>query len=324
MKERRIKRAGIDIGGFLTKVATGGNVTSFLSAVGERFSGFGLGDVDGIQFENPACVVGENAVKFSRFAQHLQARDSYKKEYYNRLFLAGLSEVTSASGDLLIVAGHPAKFWKSDCEDLKAVLSGVHSFQRVGRRNQTVNVSVKVTAQGMGALFALLMSKAGTITDERRALSRWGIIEIGSRTVNAIHVNGLQTVDHETDTFMLGGWDMVAMLRDALTDKYKRLSPDDFEVEKYLRAGWMMYDGKRVDISGEVNDAARMLAAQILGLVSNKWKSPGAMEEILITGGCSLVVGTEIAKSFAQAQIDKDPINSNVIGYERFAQRFEE
>lgn len=316
-------KAGIDIGGYETKICSKGRTQSFLSAVGDRFNGFGLGDVFGIHLEEPSCVVGEAAIKFSRFVQHLQARDSYKSDYYKKLFIAALSEITSASGDLVAVVGLPAKFWKSDSADLKSVLSGEHHFQRLGRRAQNIKVSATVTAQGMGALFNILMDRNGDIRDEKKALSRWGIIEVGSRTVNAIHVDGLQTVDHETDTFMIGGWDLVAILKDMLTDKYKHLNPDDFQIERFLRDGFMMYDGQKVDIQGEVRDASRMLSNQILGMVFNKWKSPGSFEEVLITGGCSLIMGNYIAKEFLQAFIDKSPVFSNVQGYEKFAQRIE-
>lgn len=324
MEKRRVKRAGIDIGGFLTKVATGGNVTSFLSAVGERFSGFGLGDVDGIQFENPACVVGENAVKFSRFAQHQQERDWYKGELHQRLFYAALSEVTSASCDLFIVSGTPAKYWTSDGESFKQVLTGSHTFQRVSRRTQTVNVSARVLAQGVGALFNVLMDKNGTIRNEKLACSHLGVIEVGSRTTNIIHMNELQMVDHETDTYQIGGWDMVNVLRDALTNRYSRIAPDDFQVEKYMREGAMMYEGKRVDITPEINHASALIASQILASVNNKWKSAGSMELILITGGSSHQIGKALSTHFPQSQIDSDPVNANAKGYDKYAQRFEE
>lgn len=325
MEKRRIKKAGIDIGGFMTKVSTsGGNVTAFLSAVGERFQGFGLGDVDGIQFESPACVVGESAVKFSRFATHQQERDWYKKELHQRLFLAALSEVTSASCDLFVVSGTPAKFWNADKEEFKNVLTGSHTFQRVGRRTQTINVTAKVTAQGVGALFNLLMDKSGVIKNERLACSHIGIIEIGSRTTNIIHLNELQMVDHETDTYQIGGWDMVNVLRDALTNQYSRISPDDFAVEKYLRDGSMMYDGKRIDIYPEINHASQVVASQILAMANNKWKSAGSMELILITGGSSQKIGTLLSMAFPQSQLDSEPINGNAKGYDKYAQIFAE
>lgn len=318
------KKVGIDIGGYMTKIAWTGNTAAFLSAVGERFSGVGLGEIDGIQFENPSCVVGEDAIKYSRFSQHLQARDWYLKEAYRYLYYAALSELTKVSCDLFVVSGHPAKHWKTDSEELKGVLNGEHTFQRVGRRVQTVNVISRITAQGLGALFNVIMDKNGMIHDEAFALSHLGIIEVGSRTTNLIHMNNLQTVDHETDTFALGGWDMVAVLKDALTDKYKKIAPDDFEVEKYLRAGWMMYDGKRVSIQREIDGAARAVASQVLSFVSNKWKSPGQMEMILLTGGSSKQIGKTLAASFAQSKLDDDPIFGNAKGYAKFAQRFED
>ena len=55
------KRVGIDIGYFQTKVVTPQVERAFLSVVGDRFSGFGLSDVDGIQFDDPAFVAGESA-----------------------------------------------------------------------------------------------------------------------------------------------------------------------------------------------------------------------------------------------------------------------
>ena len=320
-----MKKAGLDIGGYMTKAAWNGNTTTFLSAVGERFSGVGLGEVDGIQFESPSCVVGEDAIKYSRFSQHLQARDWYLSDQYRCLYYAALSELTKQSGEVFLVSGHPAKHWKADKDELKSVLSGDHTFQRVGRKPQTVTVTAKITAQGLGSLFNFIMDKNGMIHNESLAFAHLGVIEIGSRTTNLIHLNNLQTVDYETDTFALGGWDMVAVLKDTLTDKYKRISPDDFEVEKYLRAGWMMYDGRRVSIQREIDDAARAVASQVLSFISNKWKSPGAMELILVTGGSSKQtgIGKALSGQFSQSKLDDDPILSNAKGYLKLAQREE-
>ena len=113
-------------------------------------------------------------------------------------------------------------------------------------------------------------------------------------------------------------------LKGLLTDKYRHLDLRDFEVEKILREKSMVYDGKRVSVQAEADAAIQSVALQVQAFASQKWRSPGQMEMILITGGASKLAGVAIAKAYPQAVIDTDPIFSNARGYRKYAQRLSE
>ena len=324
---KQIKRAGVDIGYCRVKGVTGNRESdrfSFLSVVGELFSSFGLSDADGLQFETPPVIVGETAAKFSGFDVRMENRDWYFSEPYKHLLYAALSQVTGVSADVLLVTGLPAKFWKSDCQDVEKVLTGEHTFKRRGKKTQTVNVKSKITMQGFGALFNRLMNDRGEITlDERTALAPMGVIDAGSKTTNLLSILELTSKPEESDSFQRGGWDIVASLKELLIDRYRDLDLSDFEAETILREKSMVYHGRRLNLTDEVNAAIQKFTAQILGFVSQKWKNVGKMEMILLTGGCTFLIGDAMRKAYPQLVVDADPIYSNAIGYYKYSQRLE-
>lgn len=315
--------AGIDIGYRGTKAVSHDKTAVFLSVVGKRSEGFGLNAVDGIQFDDPEIAVGEIAAKYSQFDRRVMDREWYFSDVHEYLRFAAISELTDGCCEMNLVAGLPAKYWEKDREEVKKIFSREHTFKRAGRKQQTVKVSARIVPQGVGALFNYILDAKGHVRKDREALAEGhiGVIDPGGNTTNIIHVNGLVTERHETDTFPVGGWDIVATLKSYLTDKFRDLYLRDYEVEALLKKDVMMYQGKKVDISEEVREAKSATALQILALASQKWKSPGSMDMIFITGGTSEVLGDLLVDAFPQGQLDADPIFGNARGYLKYASR---
>ena len=321
-----MKKAGLDIGYCRTKGVTGtkdADRFSFLSVASDTVETFGLSDVDGIQFDEPRCMVGESAAKFGGFVVRFESRDWYFSESYRQIYYAGLSSITGTSGDISLVTGLPIKFWKADGEAVKRVLSGEHKFKRKDRRNQTVNVSAVMTVQGFGALFNLFMNREGVISDERRAFAPMGIIDAGSKTTNLISVNDLTAVLDESDSFQRGGWDLIAALRDKLVSRFRDLDLTDFEVEAALINQRIIYRGQAVSLQDEIDDLVSAYCTQIKSFISQKWRSVGKMELILLTGGGAHLLSNALKREFPQLVIDKDPIFSNAMGYFKYSQLLE-
>lgn len=321
-----MKKAGLDIGYCRTKGVIGMKESdrfSFLSVASDTVETFGLSDVDGIQFDEPRCMVGESAAKFGGFVVRFESRDWYFSESYHQIYYAGLSSITGTSGDVSLVTGLPIKFWKADGEAVKRVLSGEHHFKRKDRRNQTVNVYATMTVQGFGALFNLFMNREGVIADEHRAFAPMGIIDAGSKTTNLISVNDLTAVLDESDSFQRGGWDLIAALRDRLVSRFRDLDLTDFEVEAALIKGRIMYRGQTVSLQDEIDDLVSAYCTQIKSFISQKWRSVGKMELILLTGGGAYLLCNVLKKELPQLVIDSDPIYSNAAGYYKYSQLLE-
>lgn len=321
-----MKKIGIDIGYCRTKGVSGAKVAdrfSFLSVVSDSVETFGLSEIDGLQFDNPAGMVGEAAAKFGGFVARYENRDWYFSDAYRRIYLAALSQATASSCDILIVSGLPFKFWFSDASALKNILAGTHTFKRRDRKTQTVNVRAVVTVQGFGAVFNHFMSWNGVISDERRAFAPIGVIDAGSKTTNLLSINDLTAIPDECESVQRGGWDLVTALRDRLVARYRDLDLSDYETERAMIDRSLRYKGEIVSLKTDVDEILAAYVTQIKAVISQRWRGAGKMEFVLLTGGGAYLLASALKKEFPHLLVDSDPIYSNAVGYYKYSQACE-
>jgi hypothetical protein len=126
---------GLDLGYSAVKLVADGRRRTFPSVVGTPEVGrFSLDQQENhIVLTRPERVlVGEGAMTQSRFVNRREDRAWIESAEYYHLFLAALTELTTATvADLLLVTGLPVAFF-SDKETLHDRLVGVHKVAREG------------------------------------------------------------------------------------------------------------------------------------------------------------------------------------------------
>ena len=131
---------GIDLGYSAVKMVADQRRKTFPSVVGTPDLGrFSLGEQnDNIILTTPAHVlVGEGAMSQSRFVNRREDRAWIESAEYYHLFLAALTELTTATVvELLLVTGLPVAFY-NDKATLRERLMGIHKVAREGRHAQT-------------------------------------------------------------------------------------------------------------------------------------------------------------------------------------------
>ena len=247
-----------------------------------------------------------------------------KQSEYYYLFLAGTSEVVhEPDAELDIVVGLPVAYYKdTDKAIVTKRLEGTHTIKRRNRERQTFHVTrVRVVPQPIGTLMDACLDNQGNIADEQLAMSHVGIIDIGGKTTNLLHAFKLKDVPGEVTSIQTGGWKAIEHLRGILESRYKNMELRDYEIADILKTRTFVHDGQDVDFEQEVKDACNLLFPDIQKAISRKWKSPGKMREIILTGGGSLLVGDAFNAAFPQLVKAANPITSNVRGYCKLAQR---
>ncbi|HUM37871.1 MAG TPA: ParM/StbA family protein, partial [Anaerolineae bacterium] len=269
-------------------------------------------------------LIGAEAVAQSRFLARREDRRWIESAEYYALFLAALTELTSATvADVSLVTGLPVAFY-DDRERLAGRLAGEHKVQREGRRSQLLRVTqVRVIPQPFGSLLALVLDERGGIADVRLAKSAVGVIDVGGKTCNLLSVNRLAEIGKETASVNVGGWDLVRAVREWLSRKYPGLDDlRDHVLAEAIQARELHFYGEPVaDFPALVDALAGDLAGQVIAEASHLWNGGATLDAVLVTGGGALLLGDAIRKHWRHARLVPDPVNANAVGYWKFARR---
>ncbi len=317
-------QAGFDMGYSATKAVSGERRVTFPSAVGTPDKArFSLNGDTSIILVSPDHVqVGDEAVKQSRFLHRREDRKwTGGSEWYN-LFLAALTELTTATrAELRIVTGLPVAFF-DDKVKVRDRLLGVHRVQREGRRAQLFTVAdCRVIPQPFGALLAATLNDRGRITDKDLATGAVGIIDVGGKTTNLLSVNRLAEIGRETASVNVGAWEAVRGLRQWLDAECPDLELRDHQIIDAIIARLVKYYGEPVDLAGAVDAILEPLAAQVVAEATQLWNGGAQLDAILVSGGGALLLGPYVKRHFRHARIMQEPVFANALGFYRFAQR---
>lgn len=316
---------GADFGYFKTKVISNAIRAHFASLTGSvQKSRFGLNDDNTIILDKPARIqVGKGAVEQSRFTTRREDRRWIESDTYYHLFLAALTECTSATwADIRLVTGLPVAYY-DDRDELKDRLMGSHTVQREGRRAQTLKVThCNVIPQPFGSLLNDVLDDNGRITDTDLATGRVGVIDVGSKTTNLLSVRSLREVNEQSTSVSVGGWDLVRAVRDWLSARCPDLNLRDHEINEAIIEREVTYYGEPVSLHEIVNEELMHLSHEIIGTATQLWNGGANLHAILITGGGAIPLSDLIERRFPHARVvSGDPYFANAIGYWKFAQR---
>lgn len=316
---------GLDLGYSAVKLVAEGRRKSFPSVVGTPEMGrFSLdGQENHIVLSVPDRVlVGEGAMTQSRFVNRREDRAWIESAEYYNLFLAALTELTTATVvDLVLVTGLPVAFY-SDKAALRERLVGVHKVTREGRHAQTFKVSdCRVIPQPFGALLATALDERGRIAEPGLATGSVGVIDVGGKTTNLLSVKRLAEIGRETESVSVGAWDIVRAVRAFLADRCPNLELRDHQVVEAIVARQVRYYGQPVDLKPVVDAALEPMANQVIAQATQLWNGGAGLDAILVAGGGALLLGPFLKAHFRHARVVTDPVFANSEGYWKLAQR---
>lgn len=317
---------GYDGGYNAVKAVTEARRVSFPSVTGTperaRFSLNGHVEDIVLTIGRDTWLIGESAISQSRFVQRREDRAWIQSPEYYRLFMAALTELTTASWvELVIVTGLPVSFF-SDKDTLVNRLIGEHRCQREGRAGQMFKVvDVRVIPQPFGALLAEALDNRGQIANQDLAGGRVGVIDAGGKTTNLLSVNHLAEIGKETASVNVGAWDLVRRVREYLADHCPELDLRDHQIVEAIKARQVKYFGEKVDLGHVVDEALEPMAAQVISQAGQLWNGGAGLDAILIAGGGAHLLGPRLQRQYRHARIVESPVYSNAIGYWKLSQR---
>lgn len=266
-------------------------------------------------------MVGEAAVRQSRFLSRKEDRGWITSSEYHYLMCAGFSEMSTASRvDLDIVTGLPVAFYERDKDQLRSVFLGEHRFVREGRPTQVFRVrSCRVIPQPFGTVFSKAIDEKGVLQNNQYSTGAVGIIDVGGKTTNLLSVKRLEEISDDTASENQGAWDAVRAFRAFAETQYPGLEDlKDHQVIQAIISKKQNYYNEILDLTEPVDAILRPMAEAIISKASGLWNGGALLSAILIAGGGALLLGHYIKQQFPHSIIIEDPVYANARGYYRF------
>ena len=182
----------IDLGYSDTKIWGNKGGISFPSLVGTpdtaRFSLNKNNDIRLSVDELPSRLIGDGALRQSRFTSRKEDQGWIKTSEYRYLMATAFTEITTASNvNLSVITGLPVKFYEKDRQSLQDIFLGTYRVERVGRKAQNITVTkCHVIPQPFGAIFSQALTFNGKSLEKDLMTGRVGIVDIGGKTTNLL------------------------------------------------------------------------------------------------------------------------------------------
>lgn len=316
---------GIDGGYSAFKAIIDGKTAYLPSAVGDvnesRFSLNGHEDIIIDVASKGKKMVGDVAIRQSRFLSRKEDRDWITKDAYLYLMGATFSRLTAASRvDLQVVTGLPIAFYTRDKAKLQKRFLGEHRVQLTGRTTQVFRVQeCRVIPQPFGTVFTKAIDEKGHIQNNRFATGHVGIIDIGGKTTNLLSVDRLEEISSDTASINQGAWDIVRAYKTFIESEYPAVGKlKDHQIIETITTGKQNHFNDMLDVSLPVEEILKPMAEAIISEAGNLWGSGALLNSILVTGGGALLLGDYITRHFRHAVVVDDPVYANARGYYRF------
>jgi hypothetical protein len=256
----------------------------------------------------------------TRADQERYWRNNYSLE---ALMVGSASCVQEPIYALHVVTGLPIHLYSPEnAQQVQAALSGTHTFKLNGVDRSMVVLSVKVVAEGAGALIAYGSNEAGEVE---------GVIDIGGETTDLYAARGQRPLRALCDGKSLGVAAAADLFSQKFRETYKRpLSLDTcYQLlrQHVARAGYTeVRDSERriiqaFDLADMIEDALMTTGQEIATFVAQRWKDQlYDMKRVLIVGGGAHYFKNSILQRISYAKSVPRPEMANATGYANLAE----
>ncbi len=274
-------------------------------------------EVDGRDF-----FVGEQAILQSgSVAQTLDVTRTGSVEQ-KTLFYAVASDLVKTTTDrLVVVTGLPvADYDDRNRAALREMLAGEHTVTRRGKHTRRFVVEhVYIIPQAVGALYALILNRAGVLVDGDLAQGRVGVVDVGTLTTNFALMERLQYIETGSGSITQG---MGGVIQKVAKDLKRRHGIDWGQrlqrVDQAIRARAVEVYGDRVNIAALVDPHVDTLADALVSNARTLWGSGADLTAVVLTGGGAHEVAPAFRKVYPHVRTAwGDPQFTNVTGYLR-------
>ena len=277
MQEKNFQVIGVDCGRNGVKAVSGFRRVFIPAVVGEwrrrKISDGGEWEID---INGEKYFVGSLAQTESRHKREMVTKSKIHPET-KILTLAAIALLAVPGNEIRLISGVPIE-QHTDEEKYAYIrlLDGRHIVTVNGIRKEfTLDAQfIGITFEGAGAYYS--ESLVGNKT-----MGRCRVIDIGSRTINALTLLSSKFSDLDSTTLNYGCIDLIG--------------GDDEQAEQFAR--------------------------RIFADLSKRWMDYSTSDSVLLTGGGALLLEDQLKKHYRQARVISDPVFANALGYFRMGEK---
>lgn len=265
----------VDCGRNSVKAFDGRSLLSIPSCVGEwRQRRISEGGDYEVEIDGQRFFVGELAEFESRFKREMVSRSKIHEET-RVLTLTAIALLADTSKPIRLITGLPvAQYTQEVKANYTNLLAGTYMVTVNGQK-RFINLShdnISPTIEGAGAYWSEVLSG-------KEIKGKCRIIDMGSRTINALTINSKRFSDVDSHTLDYGCLEL-----------------------------------QNVENADE--EAAEQLARRIYGDLLRRWLDMKD-EPVLLSGGGALLLEPWLRQNFKNSRLINDPVFANAIGYYR-------
>ncbi len=328
---------GIDIGFGFTKVTDGKRFEVFKSIYGEaidfQFKESFLhqkAEQDEhiqIDLDDTSYFVGELAERQSSNRQFTLDQTQFVATSTKILALAAISRMMQTNqASFKVVVGLPIGHYRQYKSELEAMLRQSHKLgvtNAKGERKEVVIAiaEVSVIPQPIGSVMDRLLNDVGKAADQRFAIEKIGVIDIGFRTSDYTISDKARYSERGSLTTQNGISKAFEIIASKLKDSCG-VNVELYRLFDAVESGSIKIRGKGFDLRKITQVAFQQLAANIAADANRIWNDDWDMDAIMITGGGGSVLATYLQPLLEGVIIpieqDLDYRLHNVRGYHKY------
>lgn len=295
---------GIDIGFGYTKVTDGKNYKVFKSIYGEAvdfqfqeslLSGSDSAEHLHIDVGGEGYFIGELAERQSSNRQFTLEQNQFVSSATKILSLAALSGfMKERQQTVRVVLGLPIGHYRQYKAELAGLLRDTHDIvvsNAAGERKEIrIAISdVRVIPQPIGSVMDRLLDDQGRATDQRFALEKIGVIDVGFKTTDYTISDKTRYSERGSMTTQSG----IAKAFASISAKLKEncgINVELYRLFEAVESGSIKIRGKGFDLKKITQHAFQLLAQNIAADANRIWADDWDIDKIMITGGGGAVL----------------------------------
>lgn len=276
-----------------------------------------------IKYDNEEYFVGDYAIEQDPQAGlRSYSEDKFKEKEETVKLLAGLSALNSDEDEIhieVLTLGLSLRTYRKYRNDVIKHFQNkkfTYSIPTSGNKARKVRLSVASVIcipQGVGAFYDRLLNINGIPVDDNLASTRYGLIDIGGKTVDAFISQGVDPVRGSDLGLSYGTSDIFRKISKNLDN-----IPANLIERAYLdNKSELYWKGKYYDIRKSCLKAFKEFAENIYSKVQMEWtRQLDRVELVLLCGGGARVVTNYLQDLFkVKVYVTDDPQFANARGY---------
>lgn len=253
-----------------------------------------------IAFEGKNYAIGQTVYSKGLLPVTIAHRSRVEQDFYRVIFASALAAVVRNTAEIQAVVSLPPGAY-FDRDKYRKLLAGEYTVSLHNGKNLTYSLpaeNLRIIPEGVGTICNIVLDENGRTLDNTLFRKSVGVVDVGTYTTDLLFFDQLKLIQSGTTSLPRTGVTTVHNRIKTLASRHGVDIPDH-KLDRALTDRYFLKDGKRIDISEDIETTCHdELAEAIGGYIRQYWNGGDDAEYIVLTGGGSPLVYYHLQKMF--------------------------